>query len=87
MYSNPGLWEETQHESGTAQRLHSDRCAGLFSPSRSLQDQRDVVQSRLIDNVPESRDSNVTFPDVFMAIQVTAEFTCEEERTDFRQQG
>lgn len=41
-------------------------------PSRSLQYQRNVVQSRLINNIPESGDSNLAFTDVFMAIKMAA---------------
>lgn len=44
----------------------------VISPSRCLQYQRDVVQSGLIDNVSESRDSYVTFTNVFMTIEIAA---------------
>lgn len=45
----------------------------LFSsPSGSLQYQRDVVQSGLIYNVPESSDSNTALTDIFVAIEVAA---------------
>lgn len=46
--------------------------SAVISPSRCLQYQRDVVQSGLIDNISESRDSDVTFTDVFVAIEVAA---------------
>lgn len=45
----------------------------LFSsPSRSLQYQGDVVQSWLIYNVPEGRDSNAALSDIFVAIEIAA---------------
>lgn len=47
----------------------------LILPPRCLQDQGDVVQPGLINNVTESRDPNLTFTDVFMAVEVAAQFT------------
>lgn len=41
-------------------------------PSRGLQDHWNVVQSGLINNIPESRDSNLAFSDVLMAIKFAA---------------
>ena len=51
---------------------HRPLAFALISPSGCLQYQRDVVQSGLIDDVLKSRDSDVTLPDVFMAIEVAA---------------
>lgn len=53
--------------------------SAVISPSRCLQDQRDVVQSGLVDNVSESRDSDVTFTNVFVAIEIAAQFTCKSQ--------
>lgn len=57
-----------------------------ISPSGCLQDQRDVVQPGLIDNFLKCRDSNVTFTDIFMPIQVTAKFTFRLHRKNKERQ-
>ena len=42
------------------------------SPPGGLQYQGDVVQSGVVDDVPEGWDSYHTLADVFMTVQVTA---------------